>query len=375
MALYRRGQIYWFGFVFNGERIQESTKQRNRKVALDIEATYRSALAKGELGIVEKKPAPTLAEFLKKQFLPYADTAHAQKPATLRYYKTGAASLTDSNLAGLTLDRINNEHARQYEAKLKKLSPSTVNCGLRCLRRSLNLAFEWGVISGRSKISLAKGERQRERVLTDAEIGIYLGACEQPWKDCATIMLGTGMRPGEVFELRWEHVHLNGSGGLMQITEGKSKAARRILPMVPAVYQTLKARHRAEGKPERGWTFPAETKSGHLEGHCAKNQHAAALLAIKTAAEEEEIENPVRPFPPYTMRHTALTRLAESGCDAFTLARIAGHSSITITQRYCHPQAEAIERAFSHYSSHYTQEMPLLPSSEESAATSSMEKR
>jgi hypothetical protein len=39
-------------------------------------------------------------------------------------------------------------------------------------------------------------------------------------------------------------------------------------------------------------------------------------------------------------------RLAESGCDAFTLARIAGHSSITITQRYCHPQADAIERAF-----------------------------
>jgi hypothetical protein len=28
------------------------------------------------------------------------------------------------------------------------------------------------------------------------------------------------------------------------------------------------------------------------------------------------------------------------------LARIAGHSSITITQRYCHPQADAIERAF-----------------------------
>jgi hypothetical protein len=28
------------------------------------------------------------------------------------------------------------------------------------------------------------------------------------------------------------------------------------------------------------------------------------------------------------------------------LARIAGHSSITITQRYCNPQADAIERAF-----------------------------
>jgi site-specific recombinase XerD len=51
-------------------------------------------------------------------------------------------------------------------------------------------------------------------------------------------------------------------------------------------------------------------------------------------------------FEPYCLRHSALTMLAESGCDAFTLARIAGHSSITITQRYCHPQADAIERAF-----------------------------
>jgi hypothetical protein len=33
-------------------------------------------------------------------------------------------------------------------------------------------------------------------------------------------------------------------------------------------------------------------------------------------------------------------------CDMFTLARIMGHRSITITQRYCHPQADASERAF-----------------------------
>jgi len=57
-------------------------------------------------------------------------------------------------------------------------------------------------------------------------------------------------------------------------------------------------------------------------------------------------DSKVKPFEPYCLRHTALTRLAESGCDPFTLARIAGHSSITITQRYCHPQAEAVELAF-----------------------------
>ena len=54
----------------------------------------------------------------------------------------------------------------------------------------------------------------------------------------------------------------------------------------------------------------------------------------------------VVPFPPYCLRHTALTDLGTLGCDPFTLAKIAGHSSITMTQRYCHPQADAIERTF-----------------------------
>ena len=75
------------------------------------------------------------------------------------------------------------------------------------------------------------------------------------------------------------------------------------------------------------------------------------------------------------MRQTALTRLAESGCDAFTLARIAGHSGISITQRYCYPQAEAIERAFGHYNFRYTHEMLVVASSGEASATLLIEKR
>ena len=62
------------------------------------------------------------------------------------------------------------------------------------------------------------------------------------------------------------------------------------------------------------------------------------------AAGEKPLQLPLIAFEPYVMRHTALTRMAPF-CDAFTLARIAGHSSITITQRYCHPQADAVEAA------------------------------
>ncbi|MGB8730246.1 MAG: site-specific integrase [Candidatus Sulfotelmatobacter sp.] len=131
----------------------------------------------------------------------------------------------------------------------------------------------------------------------------------------------------------------------MQVTEGKTKAARRMLPMVPAVYAALMARREAAGNPEEGWVFPASSREGHFNKDTAKDQHKRALARVNASANKNGLKG-LTAFQPYVLRHTALTRLAEAGCDVFTLARIAGHSSITITQRYVHPQADAIERAF-----------------------------
>lgn len=336
MAIYKKRGKYYYNFWWNGKHIQESTKQANPRVARQIEAAHRTALAKGEVGFRERKSL-TLAAFLKDEFLPFAESKFKKaKPQTFRYYSYGTKTLRESDFAKLDITEITDQHAGQYAAKRTGLSPSTVNCGLRTLRRALSLAVQWGKLDRMPKVTLAKGERQRERVLTEKEVNAYLSACPQPWKDAATVMLGTGMRPGEVFALRWENILLNGSGGLLQITNGKSRAAKRMLPLVPAVFDALKARQKEQGSPSEGWIFPHDTRSGHLESDgLAKGQHALALKNSK-----------VKPFEPYCLRHTALTNLGEAGCDAFTLARIAGHSSITITQRYVHPQADAIERAF-----------------------------
>lgn len=40
-----------------------------------------------------------------------------------------------------------------------------------------------------------------------------------------------------------------------------------------------------------------------------------------------------------------LTRLGHVGVDAFTIKRMAGHSSITVSERYIHPSDELMERA------------------------------
>jgi hypothetical protein len=53
VSIFKRGSVYWYHFIFNGQHIQQSTKQGNPRVARQIEAAYRTALAKGEVGILE----------------------------------------------------------------------------------------------------------------------------------------------------------------------------------------------------------------------------------------------------------------------------------------------------------------------------------
>lgn len=92
--------------------------------------------------------------------------------------------------------------------------------------------------------------------------------------------------------------------------------------------------------------------------HLAKGVHAALIIrgtgmrpGEVFTLQWENIYLNGKPFEPYMLRHTALTQLAQAGVDVFTLARIAGHSSIPITRRYVHPQADAVERAFAPFGS------------------------
>jgi integrase len=116
--------------------------------------------------------------------------------------------------------------------------------------------------------------------------------------------------------------------------------------MLPVVHEALKSRHEGAGSPEFGWVFPSTSSEGHFNQDSAKDQHAKAIKRANDKAKETEGGKKLQHFQPYILRHTALTQLAQAGCDAFTLAPMAGHSSITITQRYIHPQADAINRAF-----------------------------
>src|SRR6266571_5857231 len=57
MAIYKRGGVWWYGFIFNGRRIQRSTKVENKREAENIEKAAWTQLARGEVNIADKPQA------------------------------------------------------------------------------------------------------------------------------------------------------------------------------------------------------------------------------------------------------------------------------------------------------------------------------
>jgi integrase len=347
MAIYKKSGTYYYNFWWDGQHVQRCTKQGNPNVARKMESAHRTALAMGEVGIVEKKLAPTLKEFIDGRFEPWAKAQfeHTSPKTWKGWYRTNLRVLgAFLPLAGKKLDRINSEDATGFAAhrQAKGMQVSSINSALRVLRRVLKLAVEWGVIPSAPKIKLLRGEKHRDRVITPLEEAKYLAAAPEPLASIATILVDSGMRPEECFRLRWEAIAwVNGRHGSMMVTHGKTAAARRMLPMTPRVRTVLQSHWVRAGKPVQGFVWPTPTASGHVEPSTLKKQHVRTFRTLAEQAAENNQE-PMRPFVLYSLRHTFLTRLGESGCNVWTLARIAGHSSIAVSARYVHPSEDAV---------------------------------
>src|SRR5271155_3693824 len=98
--------VYWYKFMWEGKLIRESTKQGNDKVARNMESAHRTSLAKGEVGIRDKKPIPTLAVFLTERILPWAEaTFGSNTPKNAKWYRNECRALKEYKpLANAPLD-------------------------------------------------------------------------------------------------------------------------------------------------------------------------------------------------------------------------------------------------------------------------------
>ncbi|MBV8673306.1 MAG: site-specific integrase [Acidobacteriaceae bacterium] len=139
------------------------------------------------------------------------------------------------------------------------------------------------------------------------------------------------MRPEEVYRIRPENVNL--VGGFLFNPYGKTKAARRRVPLTSTARNVLTRRMAGLETP---FLFPCETDP------------ARSVPKVNNAHDRAVRDSKVSPFRLYDLRHTWATRATESGIDLVTLAALLGHSKIQMVLRYAHPtqehQTRSVER-------------------------------
>jgi integrase len=188
----------------------------------------------------------------------------------------------------------------------------------------LNLAHEGGLIAQVPVIHELPGGKGRERVISFVEEAQYLAAASPTVRDAAMLAADTGLRPNsELFTLEWPNVHLEGTQdaplGFLHVRQGKTDSAVRNIPLTPRTREMLLARKQSCGTSK--YLFPGPGKTGHL-------------TTVQHAHERTVRDAGLAPFEFYCWRHTFGTRCAESGMDKFSLARLMGHSSPRVSERY-----------------------------------------
>jgi integrase len=138
-------------------------------------------------------------------------------------------------------------------------------------------------------------------------------------KPMVLLSLHTGMRRGEVFNLKWQDIDFTSGTLTVSGATAKSGTSRHI-PMNQIVVDTLQAwRRQTEGAE---LVFPGQ--NGKPFNNIKKSW--AALLK----------EAKVFSFRWHDMRHDFASKLVMRGVDLFVVSRLLGHSSFAMTQRYAH---------------------------------------
>jgi integrase len=346
MSLYKRGGVYWFELVHGTRRYRRTTGVKSQREARQIEAAFKTALAKGDVGIIERKPVPGFRDAMS-DFLGWSAQVH--KTPSHRRYRTSSVALLryfrDSALDKVTpeeVERFKTTRAGEFKTVragekrkqiAKKVRPATVNRELACLKALFNFAIKADAIAKNpvSRVKFLAENNQQTRVLSYTDQQRYLANASPILRDIATLILETGMRPEEVYTLRPENVDLVRCW--LQIPYGKTAAARRRITLTANAQDVL--RRRMTGLETR-YLFPCESDPTRPIPK-VNNAHDRA---VKTSG--------IQPARLYDLRHTWATRAAMSGIDLVTLAAMLGHSRIQMVLRYAHPtqehQTKAMER-------------------------------
>jgi integrase len=168
-----------------------------------------AALAEGEVGIRDKKPAPRLKGFVEHDFLPFVRSTFTAKVTTQKYYEYGVKVPVVIRETGHGASGLHHRRDNRPVVALRRgadVQISSINRELQALRRMFHLAQEWGKVEkALPTVRIVPGENHRERARTAEEEALYFAGAKSEAMNqhmdpsllsaVASILLDCGLSP------------------------------------------------------------------------------------------------------------------------------------------------------------------------------------
>lgn len=341
MAVRKIRNWWWVDFRFEGERFRKKSPENSKNGAQAYEARLRNRVARGESLDWHKKKEqePTFAEFSQQWFDTYVKAN--LKPSAQRTY---ASILRVHLVPAFGKRRLADISGSQVEhLKAKKLngglSAKRINNILTVLSSCLSAATEWGVLEAKPRQKLLKYQQTNIDFLNDEEVGTLIKDTSEPtWNVMVRLAVRSGMRIGELLALQWRDIDLSRSEVSVSrsvtcgiITATKSNRIRHI----PLTSDAVVALRTLDSYLHSSFVFPS-AKSSEMP-----LSYAAALRALDRICRRVNI----RKIGWHTLRHTFASSLVMKGVPIYSVMKLLGHSSISMTERYAHLAPAALRNA------------------------------
>jgi len=320
IKLTSKNAVYYIQYRFENRRFREKVGF-NRKFAEMVLAKRRVEMAENKF--LDKKAVPKIkfSDMVHKYIELYLklnrpNTWWKSTKHSLRHLEAFFRNKYLYEITPLDIEKFKIE-------RLKVVGKNSVNKNLECLRAMFNKAREWRLFDGANPVhnrQFFKLENKRLRYLEKEEIVRLLSCCDGHLKDIIEFAINTGMRQGEIFNLKWDDIDLN--AGLIHLLKTKSGYAREV-PMNENVRDVLERVKRPRG---------AEYVFSSYQNKPFDN----VKRSFKTALKKAGIEN----FRFHDLRHTFASHLVMKGVDLLTVKELLGHKTIEMTLRYSHLSGE-----------------------------------
>jgi integrase len=240
-------------------------------------------------------------------------------------------------LGSMRLDRISEFTLQKFQngCRTKGLSNAAINRVLATYRRMGRRLLRWKVISAPLPMIKLEAERNRRTyVVSDEEEERLLKAALEDSNTYVWLFiklgLATGLRHAEILSARFENLDPDRRRLRVMIKGGQWRQQ----PLTRGITEILMKEQEMSDDPT-GWIFPSKSSAC---GHAVSMGDSFARCVERAGMDPSVVS-------PHTMRHTAITRFAETGADIKTIQEFSGHESLAMVLRYAHAQDRAIDSA------------------------------